>query len=161
METYEEYAKDREVYLNYPSWIDETIAEAWKPAYNNMRLMEIFMLLSIIISLLGLLAMSTYYAGVKSRDIAVRKVFGGTVDTEAWRTIREYMVLVGIACVIGIPIAVYVAQEYLKDFIYRLEGYWWIFVVAVLLTGLIAFVSVIWQVLKAARTNPATELKKE
>ncbi len=48
-----------------------------------------------------------------------------------------------------------------KDFIYRLEGYWWIFVVAVLLTGLIAFVSVIWQTLKAARTNPAIELKKE
>ena len=91
----------------------------------------------------------------------MRKVFGGTVDTEAWRTIREYMVLVGIACVIGIPIAVYAAQEYLKDFIYRLEGYWWIFVVAVLLTGLIAFVSVIWQTLKAAKANPATELKKE
>ena len=83
------------------------------------------------------------------------------MDTEAWRTIWDYMVLVGIACIIGIPIAVYAAQEYLKDFIYKLEGYWWIFVVAVLLTGLIAFVSVIWQVLKAARTNPATELKKE
>ena len=119
------------------------------------------MALALLLSLLDLVAMSTYYADEKRRDIAVRKVFGGTVDTEAWRTIREYMVLVGIACVIGIPIAVYSAQEYLKDFIYRLEGYWWIFVVAVLLTGLIAFVSVIWQVLKAARTNPATELKKE
>ena len=161
MEVYEEYAKEREVYLNYPSWVDENIEVAWKPARNNMRLVEIFMLLSILISLLGLLAMSAYYADEKSRDIAVRKVFGGTVDTEAWRTIREYMVLVGIACVIGIPIAVYAAQEYLKDFIYRLEGYWWIFVVAVLLTGLIAFVSVIWQVLKAAKTNPAVELKKE
>ena len=145
MEVYEEYAKEREVYLNYPSWVDENIEVAWKPARNNMRLVEIFMLLSILLSLLGLLAMSAYYADEKSRDIAVRKVFGGTVDTEAWRTIREYMVLVGIACVIGIPIAVYAAQEYLKDFIYRLEGYWWIFVVAVLLTGFIAFVSVIWQ----------------
>ena len=161
METYEEYAKDREVYLNYPSWIDETISEAWKPAFNNMRLMEIFMLLSIIISLLGLLAMSTYYAGVKSRDIAVLKVFGGTVDTEAWRSIREYMILVGIACLIGIPIAVYAVQEYLKDFIYRLEGYWWIFVVAVLITLVISLLSVLWQTLRAARTNPATELKKE
>ena len=83
------------------------------------------------------------------------------MDTEAWRTIWDYMVLVGIACIIGIPIAVYAAQEYLKDFIYKLEGYWWIFVVAVLLTGLIAFVSVLWQTLKAARTNPAVELKKE
>ena len=161
MGTYESYVKEHKDFGNNAFWIDENIAEAWKPARNNMRLVEIFMLLSIIIALLGLVAMSTYYADEKSRDIAVRKVFGGTVDTEAWRTIREYMVLVGIACVIGIPIAVYAAQEYLKDFIYRLEGYWWIFVVAVLLTGLIAFVSVIWQVLKAAKTNPAIELKKE
>jgi putative ABC transport system permease protein len=161
MDTYENYIKGKQIYGSLAFWIDENIAEDWKPARNNMRLVEIFMLLSIIIALLGLVAMSTYYADEKSRDIAVRKVFGGTVDSEARRTIRDYMVLVGIACVIGIPIAVYAAQEYLKDFIYRLEGYWWIFVVAVLLTGLIAFVSVIWQVLKAAKTNPATELKKE
>ena len=161
MDAYDNYIKDKQIKDNLAFWVDENIAEAWKPARNNMRLVEIFMLLSIIIALLGLVAMSTYYADEKSRDIAVRKVFGGTVDTEAQRTIREYMVLVGIACVIGIPIAVYAAQEYLKDFIYRLEGYWWIFVVAVLLTGLIAFVSVIWQILKSAKTNPAIELKKE
>ena len=161
MEAYDNFMKGKQIYGNLAFGVDENIAEAWKPARNNMRLVEIFMLLSILIALLGLVAMSTYYTDEKSRDIAVRKVFGGTVDTEAQRTIREYMVLVGIACVIGIPIAVYAAQEYLKDFIYRLEGYWWIFVVAVLLTGLIAFVSVIWQVLKAAKTNPAVELKKE
>ena len=161
MEAYDNCIKGKQIYGSLAFWVDENIAEAWKPARNNMRLVEIFMLLSIIIALLGLVAMSTYYADEKSRDIAVRKVFGGTVDTEAQRTILEYMVLVGIACVIGIPIAVYAAQEYLKDFIYRLEGYWWIFVVAVLLTGLIAFVSVIWQTLKAAKTNPAIELKKE
>ena len=161
LEAYDNYIKGKQIYGSLAFWVDENIAEAWKPARNNMRLVEIFMLLSILIALLGLVAMSTYFADEKSRDIAVRKVFGGTVDTEAWRTIRDYMVLVSIACVIGIPIAVYAAQEYLKDFIYRLEGYWWIFVVAVLLTGLIAFVSVIWQVLKAAKTNPAIELKKE
>ena len=53
------------------------------------------------------------------------------------------------------------AQEYLKDFIYRLEGYWWIFVVAVLITLVISLLSVLWQTLRAAHTNPATELKKE
>ena len=161
-ETYETWRKDNMVYYELADgFLTEFYEKALRPARNNMRLMEVFMLLALLLSLLDLLAMSTYYADEKSRDIAVRKVFGGTVDTEAWRTIRDYMVLVGIACVIGIPIAVYAAQEYLKDFIYRLEGYWWIFVVAVLLTGLIAFVSVIWQVLKAAKTNPAVELKKE
>jgi len=161
METYEDYAKEREVYLNYPSWIEDDYAEAWKPARNNMRMVEIFMLLSILISLLGLVAMSAYYADEKSRDIAVRKVFGGTVSSEAWHTIRDYMVLVAIACIIGIPIAAFAAHEYLKVFIYKLEGYWWIFVLAVFLTLGMSLLSVLWQTLKAAKTNPAIELKKE
>ena len=126
-----------------------------------MRLMELFMILALLLSLLDLLAMSTFYADEKSRDIAVRKVFGGTVDSETRRTIRDYMVLVGIACIIGIPIAVWAAQEYLKDFIYRLEGYWWIFVLAVAITLVFSLISVLWQTLKAAKTKPAVELKKE
>ena len=71
------------------------------------------------------------------------------------------MILVGIACIIGIPVAVYAAQEYLKGFIYRLEGYWWIFVLAVVITFAVSLLSILWQTLKAARTNPAIELKKE
>ncbi len=162
LETYETWKKDNMVYYELANgFLTEFYEKALRPARNNMRLMEVFMALALLLSLLDLLAMSTYYADEKAHDIAVRKVFGGTVNSETRRSIRDYMLLVGIACFIGIPIAVYAAQEYLKDFIYRLEGYWWIFVVAVLLTGLIAFVSVIWQVLKAAKTNPAIELKKE
>ncbi len=161
-ETYETWKKDNMVYYELANgFLTEFYEKALRPARNNMRLMEVFMALALLLSLLDLLAMSTYYADEKAHDIAVRKVFGGTVNSEARRSIRDYMLLVGIACFIGIPIAVYAAQEYLKDFIYRLEGYWWIFVVAVLLTGLIAFVSVIWQILKSAKTNPAIELKKE
>ncbi len=162
MATYEDYAKDRSVVLNYPQdWYDGYLANAYEPARNNMRMVEFFMLLSILVSLLGLVAMSTYYADEKTGDIAVRKVFGGTVETEAWRSVRDYMLLVGIACAIGVPIAVYVVQEYLKHFIYRLDGYWWIFVAAIFLSAFMAFLSVFWQTIKAAKTNPAAELKKE
>ena len=160
--SYETWKKDNMVYYELADgYLTEFYEKALRPARNNMRLMELFMILALLLSLLDLLAMSTYFADEKAHDIAVRKVFGGTVDTEAWRTIREYMVLVGIACVIGIPIAVYAAQEYLKDFIYRLEGYWWIFVLAVTITLVFSLISVLWQTLKAAKTNPATELKKE
>jgi len=161
-ETYETWKKDNMVYYELDDgYLTEFYEKALKPARNNMRLMEVFMILAMLLSLLDLLAMSTFYADEKSRDIAVRKVFGGTVDSETRRTIRDYMVLVGIACIIGIPIAVWAAQEYLKDFIYRLEGYWWIFVVAVVLTLAVSLLSVLWQTLRAARTNPAVELKKE
>ena len=161
-ETYETWKKDNMVYYELADgYLTEFYEKALRPARNNMRLMELFMILALLLSLLDLLAMSTYFANEKAHDIAVRKVFGGTVDTEAWRSIREYMVLVGIACIIGIPIAVWAAQEYLKDFIYRLESYWWIFVLAVAITLVFSLISVLWQTLKAAKTNPAVELKKE
>ena len=161
-ESYETWKKDNMVYYELADgYLTEFYEKALRPARNNMRLMELFMILALLLSLLDLLAMSTYFADEKAHDIAVRKVFGGTVDTEAWRSIREYMVLVGIACIIGIPIAVWAVQEYLKDFIDRLEGYWWIFVLAVAITIVFSLISVLWQTLKAAKTNPAVELKKE
>ena len=91
----------------------------------------------------------------------MRKVFGSDVLHETWRTVRSYMALVGVACLIGIPLAVWAAQVYLERFAYRIEGYGWVFVVAIILSLAISFGTVLWQTLKAARTNPATELKKE
>ena len=142
-------------------FIDDFYCDALKPAKNNMRLMEIFMLLAVLISLLGLIAVSTYYAGENAKSIAVRKVFGGTVSSETWRTVKEYMILVAVACVIGVPIAVWAAQRYLEGFIVKLENYGWVFVLAVVISLLMAFLSVLWQTMKAARTNPAEALKKE
>jgi len=154
-------AGDKQIVLNYSGYLDDLIAENLRPQRNAMRLVEIFMLLSILISLLGLLAMSSYYAGENAKGIAIRKVFGGTVSSESWRTVREYMLMVAVACVIGIPIAVWAAQRYLEGFIVKLEHYGWIIVVAVLLTLAMAFLSVLWQTLRAAKTNPAEALKKE
>ena len=131
------------------------------PARKTMRLLELFTILSVLIALLGLLAMSTYFAAENTKQIAVRKVFGADVDSETRRNVRSYMVLVGIACLIGIPLAVWAAGLYLQRFAYRVENYGWVFVLAVIISFAIAFGTVLWQTLKAARTNPATELKKE
>ena len=132
-----------------------------RPAKMAMRLLELFMVLSVLISLLGLIAMSTYYSGQNTKSIAVRKVFGSNVRRELWRTVKDYMVLVGIAALIGIPLAVWFCGRYLDRFAYRIEHFGWIIVVAVILGVLMAFLSVLWQTLKAARTNPAEALKKE
>ncbi len=126
-----------------------------------IRLVEIFMVLAVLLSLLGLLAMSTYFSEQKSKEIAIRKVFGGTIESETVANVRSYMIMVAVACVIGVPVAVYLAGRYLEQFAYRISGYWWIFLLAVLLSFAISLLSVLWQTLRAARTNPATELKKE
>ena len=127
----------------------------------TLRLVELFAVLSVIIALLGLLAMSTYFADENTKQIAVRKVFGADISSETWLNVRSYMVMVGIACVIGIPLAVWAARVYLERFAYRVEGYGWVFVAAVVISLAIAFGTVLWQTLKAAKTNPAVELKKE
>ena len=156
-----DWCHEQQTYYFANGFIDDFYRNALKPAKNNMRLLEIFMLLAVLISLLGLLAMSTYYAGENAKGIAVRKVFGGTVKSETRRTVREYMLLVAVACVIGVPIAVWAAQRYLEGFIVRLEHYGWIFLVAVVISLAMAFLSVLWQTLRAAKTNPAVALKKE
>ena len=131
------------------------------PVRRTLRLVELFAVLAVLISLLGLLAMSTYFADENTKQIAVRKVFGSDVTHETWRNVRSYMVLTGIACAIGIPLAVWAARVYLERFAYRVENYGWVFVVAVIISLAIAFGTVLWQTLKAAKTNPAIELKKE
>ena len=131
------------------------------PVRRTLRLVELFAVLAVLISLLGLLAMSTYFADENTKQIAVRKVFGSNVSNETWRTVRSYMVLVGVACIIGIPLAIWASRLYLERFAYRIEGYGWVFIVAGIISLAIAFATVLWQTLKAARTNPATELKKE
>ena len=131
------------------------------PVRRTLRLVELFAFLAVLISLLGLLAMSTYFADENTKQIAVRKVFGSDVTHETWRNVRSYMVLTGIACAIGIPLAVWAARVYLERFAYRVENYGWVFVVAVIISLAIAFGTVLWQTLKAAKTNPAIELKKE
>ena len=163
-----------EVYREYSEEQNGTFVEAAQNGYvkdlNNlslqpvkmaMRLLELFMLLSVLISLLGLVAMSTYYSEQSTKSIAVRKVFGSNVQRELWRTVKDYMVLVGIAALIGIPLAVWFCGRYLDRFAYRIEHYGWIIAVAAILGMLMAFLSVLWQTLKAARTNPAEALKKE
>ncbi|MBQ3438656.1 MAG: hypothetical protein IJG35_01590, partial [Bacteroidales bacterium] len=89
------------------------------------------------------------------------KVFGGTVASETRKAVTEYMILVGVAILIGIPIAIFLAERYLRQFWYRIEGYGLVFAAGAVIALLISFLAVLWQTLKAARTNPATELKKE
>ena len=159
--TLDEWKQTTQVYYAVSTRLEDRLREGLRPARNNMRLLEVFMLLAVIISLLGLVAMSAYYAGERARSIAVRKVFGSTVYSELRHGVRDYMVMVGIACAIGIPVAIWAAGKYLERFTVKLQNYGWIFLLAVVLAMAIAFGSVLWQTLKAAETNPAIELKKE
>ena len=147
--------------LLFEGYVDDLNLKSLEPAKRTVRLLELFMGLSVLISLLGLIAMSTYYSGENTQGIAIRKAFGSDMRRELWRTVRGYMLLVGLAAVIAIPVAVWLCGKYLERFAYRIDRYGWIIAVAVLLTLVMAFLSVLWQTLCAAKTNPAEALKKE
>jgi putative ABC transport system permease protein len=142
-------------------YIEDLIAADHDDMRRYVRLVEIFCLISILLSLLALVAMSSHYAGVNAKSIAIRKVFGGTVASETNRGVQTYMLWIGISLLIAIPISVVVSERFLQNYAEHITGYWWIFVAAALLTVLLSLASVLWQTLKAARTNPAIELKKE
>jgi putative ABC transport system permease protein len=135
------------------------VAENYETVRNQMRLIELIMAVSVLLSLLGLVAMSTHFASEREKSIAIRKVFGGTLQSETRRSLMEYLVLMLIANAIAIPIAIYVCGKYLERFAYRINLSPWIFILAVVLSLLIAFLSVLWQTLRAAKTNPASALK--
>jgi putative ABC transport system permease protein len=142
-------------------FITDILSERLAKVKEQLSLVRIFMILSLLLSILGLIAMSSYYADESSKDIAVRKVFGSTVEQEIWKTVMEYLVLLGLAAIIAIPISIRLASRLLEQYSYRISGYGWVFVVTVLIATMVAFLSILWQTLKAARTNPAEELKKE
>ena len=145
----------------YNDFLKNVVASKYNKTKRQMRLIELIMGISVLLSLLGLVAMSTHFASEREKNIAIRKVFGGTLESETRRNLNEYVIMILIANAIAIPLAVWLCGRYLEDFVYRIDLHPWIFVVTVLLSFVIAIGSVLWQTLRAAKTNPAEALKKE
>ena len=155
----ETYGVEMSAWVN--SYMTDRLSEDLEGARRNMRLMELFMIIAIMLSLAGLVAISIFYADSNSRSIALHKIYGGTTGSETWRNIRIYMLMSIAADAVAIPVAVSIASRYLEEFAYRISLEAWIFAVTVLLSLAITGLSTVWQIRKAARANPADALKSE
>ena len=142
-------------------YVEDMIVDELEEGNSTITLLKIFAVLAVLLSVLGMVAMSTYFAAEREKGIAIRKVFGSTMSGEVRRSITEYLVLTLIGSIIAAPLAWIFCERYLEEFAYRIELTPWPFVVATLLAMFISLVSVLWQTLRAARTNPAEALKKE
>ena len=142
-------------------YIEDMIVNEIEEDNSTIRLLEIFAALAVLLSVLGLVAMSTYFASEREKGIAIRKVFGSTMSGEARRNITEYIILTIIGSIIAVPIAWIFCERYLEEFAYRIELTPWPFIVATLVAIFISLVSVLWQIVRAAKTNPVGALKKE
>ncbi|MBC9935035.1 ABC transporter permease [Chitinophaga qingshengii] len=117
--------------------------------------------LAIIISCLGLLGLSTFMAEKRIREIGIRKVFGASV-TRLWLMLSaDLMKPVFLAFLLATPLAAWAMQVLLQHMDYHISLSWWMFVMAGLLATLIALLTISYQGIKAAMTNPADSLKAE
>ena len=146
---------------NNNDFVKNVIAKKYEKTHRQMRLIEIIMAIAVLLSLLGLVAMSTHFASEREKTIAIRKVFGGTMQSEIRRNLKEYIIMILIANVIAIPVAVWLCQRYLEEFAYRIGLSPWIFGATVVVSFVIAIGSVLWQIVSVARVNPVWALKKE
>jgi putative ABC transport system permease protein len=133
----------------------------YKDDQQTGTLFNVFALAAILISCLGLFGLATYTAQVKTKEIGIRKVLGASVTSLIRLLSKEFIVLVLTAFVIATPLAWYFMSNWLRDFAYRINIKWWIFLVTGLIAIMIALLTVGFQAIKAAIANPVKSLRTE
>jgi putative ABC transport system permease protein len=125
------------------------------------KLASVFAVLAIFISCLGLFGLASFIAEKRTKEIGIRKVLGATIYN-IWKMLSiDFVVLVIISCCIAVPIAYYLLGQWLQKYEYRTEINWWIFAIAIASALLITILTVSFQAIKAALTNPVKNLRTE
>lgn len=149
---------------DYPfsySFVDEDYDKLYKTEQRTSVLFNVFAIVAISISCLGLFGLATYTAHVKKKEVGIRKVLGAGIMNIAGLLARDFVWLVMISLVIAIPVAWWAMHVWLQDFVYRIRLSWWIFAFSGVMALLIAVVTVGFQAVKAALANPVNSLKEE
>lgn len=120
-----------------------------------------FSLLAIFISCLGLLGLASYSTMQRTKEIGIRKVLGASVPNILNLLSKDFLKLVVISFLVAVPTAAYFMHKWLNDFAYRINLSWWIFALAMLIALAVAFLTIVFQALKAATSNPTTSLRTE
>lgn len=139
---------------------DRIIQDNFHSELQTSHLVTLFALMAILISLLGLIAMATYYIGQRAKEIAIRKVFGSTGAQVRRRLIRTFMQYVAIALVIGGALTVWLMEHWMSQFSYRTVWWPWI-LVAGAVVFIISWLAVLVQSWKAGNENPVNNIKQE
>ena len=140
-------------------YIEQEIEADYADQRRILHIVGIFTLVAILISALGLVAMSTYYIQQKEQEVAVRKVFGWTRGEVLTRLVGNFMRLVGAAFVIAVPVAWYLLERWLQDYSVRISLSPLIFLASGTFAAVVAFVAVFWQSSRAADSNPIDSIK--
>jgi putative ABC transport system permease protein len=142
-------------------FLDDHFAEVYKADTQVSQIVGILATLAIIISCLGLFGLASYSAEKRIKEVGIRKVMGASVQNIVSLLSRHFIKLVLIANLIAWPAAWFTISKWLQDYAYRIDISWWVFVLAGMTAMLIALITVSFQAIKAALTNPVKNLRTE
>ncbi len=142
-------------------FLDETYAKLYQSENRFQKVFISLVIIGIIITCLGLLGLSTFAAQQRIKEIGIRKILGASVGQIISLLSKDFLKLVFIAFLIAIPIGWFFMNKWLQDFAYRINIPWWVFLLAGTVAVVIAILTISFQAIKAAITNPVKSLRVE
>ncbi|QHS61543.1 ABC transporter permease [Chitinophaga agri] len=148
-------------YLYDLSFLDEDIKDFYSSEALIAKLFQLFAILAIFISSLGLYGLVSFMAVQKTKEVGIRKVLGASVQSILYLFSKEFTLLIWVAFLIATPTAYYFMQRWLSGFHYHTNVGWEIFVLAIVLSLLVAWLTVGYKAVRAATANPVKSLRAE
>ncbi len=145
----------------YVSSIEENIADTFEEQQNTLRIVSLFTLIAIVISVLGYVGLSLFFIRQRKKEIAIRKVMGSTSGEVLLLMLRTFSVPMLVSFVVAVPISYYIMSDWLTNFSYRIALSPWIFAVAGFTCFIISLLTVVIQSWRAASENPVNNIKTE
>ena len=143
------------------SFLDRTIQKQYDEDRRVSKIISSFGIIAMIICALGLYGLSSYLAERRFKEIGIRKVMGASVQQIVVMMSAEFVKLVLIAFVIAVPVAYYGMSKWLEGFAYKVSIGWFVFVMAGLVALAIALVTISFESIKSAISNPIDSLRSE
>ncbi|HRH60000.1 MAG TPA: ABC transporter permease [Chitinophagaceae bacterium] len=143
------------------SFLDADFQKNYESETRLSALVGYFTVIAILISCLGLFGLATFSAEQRTKEIGVRKVLGASVTGIVALLSKDFLKLVGIAIIIASPVAWWVMNKWLQEFAYRTDISWTVFVITIIVTMMIALLTISFQAIRAAVANPVKSLRTE
>lgn len=142
-------------------FVDEEFGRFFQAETLIGKLAGIFSALAIIISCLGLFGLASFTAERRTKEIGIRKVLGASVSGMTSLLSKDFLKPVLLSVIIAFPVSWWMMFNWLKDYSYKITIQWWVFALAGLLVLMIALVTVSFQSIRAAISNPVKSLRTE
>ena len=141
--------------------LEEHLNTLYKSDHTLGRLIGLFAVLAIFIACLGLLGLTSFTYQQRKKEIGVRKVLGASVRGIVTMLSKEVLQLIVIAFLLAVPLAYFAMKSWLDGFAYHIEPTLWVFIIAGMMTMVVALLAVIYQSVEAALSNPVKSLRFE